>query len=348
MDSIPIQNIYYLLCYAWDKLAERDVVSVESIHSTSLANLFARVLINGTQHLLKRGLDRSYVHQEEWTTRLRGRIGFEEVAVGRTHTSGALLCRYDDMSHDVLHNRILKTTIASLIHTEGVEKVNADGLSGLLRHLPGIGQTRLNDRVFGEVRLNRNNQFYEFLMRVCEIVYRNLLVSENTGKAKFRDFVRDREQMARLFEHFVRNFYRTHASDKYKEIGSEQIRWRLDPVKEDSASWLPRMVTDVTLTSEHRKIIIDCKYTPHIFQSHRDSMKFRSEHLYQIYAYLSNLSQETYDKYADISVLLLYPAVAEKHAHWFTSPKGYRVGVHNINLAQPWPRIHDDLLALVL
>jgi len=40
--NIPIQNIYYLLCYAWDKLVEKEVVNVESINSTSLADLFAR------------------------------------------------------------------------------------------------------------------------------------------------------------------------------------------------------------------------------------------------------------------------------------------------------------------
>ena len=69
--KIPIENIYFLLCYAWDKLAERDVVAVDAIDSTSLADLFARVLINGTNHLLKRGFDRGYVVEHEWTGRLR-------------------------------------------------------------------------------------------------------------------------------------------------------------------------------------------------------------------------------------------------------------------------------------
>ena len=40
--NIPIQNIYYLLCYAWDKLTEKEVVGVEAIDTTTLADLFAR------------------------------------------------------------------------------------------------------------------------------------------------------------------------------------------------------------------------------------------------------------------------------------------------------------------
>ncbi len=348
MISIPIENIYYLLCYAWDKLEERDIVSVEGIPNTSLANLFAKVLINGTQHLLKRGLDRSYIPEEDWTTRLRGRIGFDEAAGGRTHTSGTLPCRYDEMNHDILHNRILKTTILSLIRTEGVEKENAERLSGLLRHLSGIQTIRLSDRVFGDVRLNRNNRFYEFLMRVCELVYQNLLVSENTGRSKFRDFLRDEKKMAQLFESFVRVFYQKHATDKYRRIGREQIRWQLDPLSAASAGWLPKMETDVTLISDTRKVIIDCKYTARIFQSHWESESFRSEHMYQISSYLSNLPQSDFEKYADISAFLLYPEVSERQTHRFTAPGGrYRVGIHTINLAQPWPRIHEDLLALV-
>lgn len=32
----PIQNVYYLLCCACDKLAEKDVVAVEAIDTTIL------------------------------------------------------------------------------------------------------------------------------------------------------------------------------------------------------------------------------------------------------------------------------------------------------------------------
>jgi 5-methylcytosine-specific restriction enzyme subunit McrC len=50
--KIPIQNLYYLLCYAWDRLDERDIVAVDAAGVTSLADLFARVLINGSNPLL--------------------------------------------------------------------------------------------------------------------------------------------------------------------------------------------------------------------------------------------------------------------------------------------------------
>ncbi len=43
--QIPIQNIYYLLCYAWDSLEEKGRVSVDIDDTTQLLDLFAKVLI---------------------------------------------------------------------------------------------------------------------------------------------------------------------------------------------------------------------------------------------------------------------------------------------------------------
>ena len=41
---IPIQNLYYLLCYAWNRLPQGKLVDVSGVPATELANLFAHVL----------------------------------------------------------------------------------------------------------------------------------------------------------------------------------------------------------------------------------------------------------------------------------------------------------------
>jgi 5-methylcytosine-specific restriction enzyme subunit McrC len=45
--KIPVRNLYYLLCYAWDRLEEGDVVAAEQEGATELVDLFARVLEGG-------------------------------------------------------------------------------------------------------------------------------------------------------------------------------------------------------------------------------------------------------------------------------------------------------------
>ena len=59
MTAIPIQNIYYLLCYAWDLLEEADELAVGIEDLPRVEDLLARLLINGTRRLLRRGLIRT-------------------------------------------------------------------------------------------------------------------------------------------------------------------------------------------------------------------------------------------------------------------------------------------------
>lgn len=339
--KIPIQNIYYLLCYAWDKLAEKDIVAVEAIDRTDLADLFARVLINGTNHLLRRGFDRGYVSQHEWTPRLRGRICFQE-AIRRNKTmTGRLPCDSDELSYDVLHNQILKATIRQLIHTEGLAAECVAGLGQHFRLMSDIQDIRLTSRLFGQVQLHRNNHFYDFLLKVCELIHRNSLVSERTGSSKFMDFVQDERQMALLFEGFVRTFYRVHTD---YQVRREDIRWRWLPTDPIAAGLLPKMQTDISLTSGTRKIIIDCKFTPEATQRHYEAEKLRSSHLYQVHAYLSNLPEGGLTDTCEI--VLLYPTVDSSLSASYKD-RGRTISIRTINLDQPWQAIHADLLKLV-
>jgi 5-methylcytosine-specific restriction enzyme subunit McrC len=340
--NIPIQNIYYLLCYAWDKLEEKDVVAVEAIDATSLADLFARVLTNGTNHLLKRGFDRGYVSQHEWTGRLRGRICFQEAIRRNAMMTGRLPCDFDELSYNVLHNKILKATMRRLIHTEGLASESSEGLARLCHLFSDIQDIELTNRVFGQVQLHRNNQFYDFLVKVCELIHRNLLVSEKSGNSKFMDFVRDKRQMAILFENFVRNFYSVHTDYRVKR---EDIYWRWTAADQVAAGLLPKMQTDISLTSATRKIIIDCKFTPEATQRHYEAETLRSSHLFQVHAYLNNLPE---GKLTDTcQMMLLYPTVDSPLSASYSDAKGRKIGIRTINLDQPWPGIHSDLLSLV-
>ena len=80
VSQIPIQNIYYLLCYAWADLTKKEIIDVKAQDNHQVVNLLAQILINGTQYILRRGLDRSYLEQEEDTSSLRGKILFSSTS----------------------------------------------------------------------------------------------------------------------------------------------------------------------------------------------------------------------------------------------------------------------------
>lgn len=340
---IPIENIYYLLCYAWNKLDERDLVRIEPTATTQLVDLFAKVLIGGINHLIKRGFDRGYIPYEEETRRIQGKICFSPSVKRNLLRRGLVDCEFDEFSYNVLHNRIIKTTIRNLKKAKELDPKLRDQLTICYHRLNEVEEIELCGRVFAKVQLNRNNYFYDFLMRVCELLYTNLLPTERAGVWQFKDFLQDENRMPHLFEEFVRNFYKIEA--RGFKVGREEIYWQLTSMDLEAAKLLPDLRTDITLTYGNRKLIVECKYTAKIFQEYFGTPKFRSEHLNQLNAYLTNLPDTQLNK--TCQAILLYPAINGSIQKDYNDTKGRKVSVRTINLNQSWQGIHSELLAMV-
>ncbi|MEX6814048.1 hypothetical protein AB2C52_34510, partial [Pseudomonas aeruginosa] len=67
-----------------------------------------------------------------------------------------------------------------------------------------------------------------------------------------------------------------------------QLEWQAVPLTSNGIGRLPAMRTDVYLESADRRIIIDTKYYADALQQYHGSPSFRSENLYQLFAYLRN------------------------------------------------------------
>lgn len=342
--TIPIANLYYLLAYAWDhRLSEAELVSVDAESCPDLNNLFAKILANATHHLVRRGLDRSYVPVEEETPRIRGRIDFSASEKYLTRTRGKLICVYDELSPDVLHNQIVKATLRLLRNDQ---RVHADSRKRLAQTLEGfqeVGNLRVTPRHFHQVQLHRNNRAYRFILHLCELIHASLLPDKSHGGARrFRDFTRDEKIMAKVFEDFVRNFASRHLPES--NVSAMHIDWCASEMGGDTSSMLPRMITDVTVAWPDRKLILDCKYYQEALVSRYDALRFRSGNLYQLHSYLTNKAVEP--GWENVEGMLLYPSNGYRFDHAFTLHGRHRIRVSTINLQQTWMEIETELLGL--
>jgi len=344
--KIPILNIYFLLCYAWNRLNEGQVVSVGVKDQTSLLDLFARVLISGTNHLIKRGLDRGYVSESESIRGIKGKIDFDTSLKRQLLANGIVHCNFDDLSYNILHNQILKTTIKKLTYNNHIHNKHRDELKALDKNLRDIEVLRLQSSHFSRVQLHSNNSFYGFLINICEMIYHYYFISEETGVGKFKDHLRDKD-MPKLFEDFVRNFYKTELIDVpgYQVIGSEHIRWDAAETDDTSKSYLPIMETDISIKTPDRYMIIDTKYYRNALQQSQFKETVRSNHLYQLFAYLKNIEKRG-QSYQNCRGVLLYPTV-EKDLEFEYEIQGHKIEVRTLDLRKDWKKISDDLLKLV-
>ncbi len=309
--------------------------------STDLLDLFAAVLGNGIAHVMRRGLDRSYVRFEESVAGVRGKIDFAETERKLLTYNCRTFCSFDELSFDVLLNQILKATIRSLLRSDAIAKKNRVLLSELSSRMGDVSDLRLSGSHFRRVQVHRNNAFYGFLIQVCELVFENILPADRTGNIRFRDFLRDDGKMHILFQNFVTNFLKREQSDF--RVQPEKYTWgAIGEAK--SLSLVPEMATDIVLHTETSRVVIDTKYYFNALQKSEYKETLHSSHLYQLYAYL-RASTRKYGSDQKISGLLLYPTVGRSLAHNYVID-GYDIQVRTVNLDQPWPLIHSDLLLI--
>ncbi len=341
--KIPIQNIYYLLCYAWNRLAEGEIVDVSGIDSNELADLFATVLINGVNHTLRRGLDKGYEPHEEELSSIRGRIDIAMTTRRMLVAQGHARCNFDEFTVNTMPNRIIKSTLRFLANIPTLNKELKGKLLKLYRSLHDVDDVPLNKFLFRKIQLNSNNRFYRFLLNICEMVLSSWLLDEQSGKYKFKDFIRDDRAMARLYESFILNFYKMEL--KGSDVKKEKIKWTASSETDPSLSYLPSMETDISIRDKDRTLIIDAKYYSRTFQSYYDKESIHSGNLYQILAYLDNLTSNGGND-AKAEGMLVYPEIEKRLRETYTM-NGRQIHIRTLDLSQDWKDIRSELLDLV-
>jgi 5-methylcytosine-specific restriction enzyme subunit McrC len=342
--SIPVRNYYYLLCYAWDQLQESRVVNVDPSDYDHITNLFARILSGGLQHLLKRGLSQGYSEIQEVVNGVRGRIDFASSVKMNLFPLGRSNCVSEELTQDVVHNRIIKSTVRYLLRAEELDKKLHDDLQICLMRMSKVSNIAINVAMSARVQLHSNNGFYDFLLRICRLIHDSGVIDPQTGRLKFRDFDRDDRAMAYLFQRFVLNFFKREQSTYSAK--SESLRWQDAVGDPDDLACLPMMITDVALDSPSRKIIIDAKYYREPMQRNFGKDSVRSAHLYQLFAYLKNFEKKYHHRGGELEGILLYPLSGKKLDLRFKI-HGHMIRVVTIDLSSDWRQIHDLLCNLI-
>lgn len=338
---IPVQNIYFLLLYAWDRLPEGSVIDVSGVDKTDIVDLFARVLDGAVRHVLRRGLDRSYVPAIEEVAGVRGRVKFASTVAKLSHKQGRAVCEFDNLTTDNAVNRIVRATLRGLTARGDLDAGLKQRLGFLDRSFSGVGIVPLSTASFSQVQLYGNNGFYAFLLQLCRLIHESvLLAADQSGSALFREFVQ--EKLPALYESFVYAFYRRERTDL--RVERDTIRWAAAAEVPEDLEYLPVMRTDISLRSERRCLIVDTKFYREALVGRFDTEKLISGHLYQIYAYLKNLEPRGGID-AQAEAMLLYPAVRQRLRLDYQID-GHRVRICTVDLGAEWRSIRDELIAL--
>ena len=245
---IPVQNIYYMLSYAFQVLNEKGYKDIATEQFDNVAELCAAILSKGITVQLKRGLGKEYIPQTEALSSLRGKIDITESIKTQSLLRKQLICIYDDFTVNSYLNRILKTTMV-LLHAD-VSKVRKKAIRKLMIYFADVDVLDVHN-INWNIRYDRNNQSYRMLISICYLVVKGLLQTNTDGSTRLMVFI-DEQRMCRLYEKFILEYYRK----EHPEITARasQIPWQLD---DGFSDMLPVMQSDITLSEGNRTLIID-------------------------------------------------------------------------------------------
>ena len=336
--TIPIRSLYYMFCYAWRRFPDASPVEVGVDDCPDILNLFAKLLVSGCNRLMRRGLDRGYSTSIEETRAPRGKMLMDAMVKSQSLRSGLAICEFDELSPDVPHNQILKATARMLARTDGVEREYAHELAQIVKRMDLVSDAPLTAKLFGKVQLGRNTGQYRPLLHLCDLARRRLVPDERGEGYRFAEILRDEVTMSTVFEEFLRGFYK-HEQRVYS-VKAERMEW--DVVTDDSTalSYLPTMLTDLTLTSPAETIVMDAKYYSDAFATHHGARRLHSHNLYQLVTYLQHARGDA------VRGILVYPGKGEDLSLRYRL-LGYDVGIEVIDFAKEWSNIRGRLLSLV-
>lgn len=342
MSEIPIENIYYLLSYAFNYLdidedVLKDVKDYGNIH-----DLFARILINALNNLIKSGFYRNYIVHNEDTSHIKGKINISNSIKKRTLVYHRVNCSYDEFSNDILFNQIIKSSIYHLLSFSDLDSKLSKDLQGLKVYFQDISSIDLSNEIFSSLRWNKNNQNYILIMSICELIYK-MKLPEYKGKGiiPFKKFIeRYERETATLFENFVLNFYDKELNNM--KVHNPVLKWNVDKKSSTHCEHIPRMETDIVLEKGSKQLIIDTKFYKSILSNDGQKGKVNQDHLYQIFSYISNSEFN-----GDVSGMLLYASTGKRDKNDEIDYKfvinGQTIYIKELNLNQNWRFIDRDL-----
>lgn len=290
-----------MLSYAFSELRGTDYRYMNVENLDSMKDLCACILTRAVSLLLKRGLIREYVTEEDELMSPKGKIDITASITSGVIQNHHLICSHDEFSENSVRNRIVKQTLSVLLASDVKQEYRTE-IRKLIRFFADVD---IIDpyTINWSMAYDRNNQSYRFLMAICKLVLKDLLMMQSDGTFRMMDLLDERAQYA-IYEKFILEYYakewpRLHAN-------SSRIKWGLDD--DDTPGMLPSMLSDIMLNDGHTWFIIDAKFYNRNVQNNQGRSTLISGNLYQILSYVQNKKFELArtGKPFDVVGMLLY------------------------------------------
>ncbi|MBT0651542.1 McrC family protein [Geomobilimonas luticola] len=280
-------NLLYMLSMTRKIVGEdRDLATIGTQKMPLLEQLIV-LFAARTLSELKRGIDHTYVTQEENLRCLKGKLLLRQHAAMNALHRERLYCRYDDFISDTPINRILKAASRRLLFISKAASAQKK-LREILFLLDEVTDLEVAEHHFADVHYNRNTERFQPLVNFSLLVLKGMSPTWTMGKENSFSLLFPMEQ---LFEEFIARYIHRYADQlglsreciHAQAIGRRE--WLLKRESDSCGSY--RLKPDLIIESLPGKscLILDTKWK-HLLSDAEDAKNGVSQaDIYQLYAY---------------------------------------------------------------
>ena len=278
-----------------DSPFKEGVLSNLDAHKMPLFELLLRQFLSHVGDLVRKGIARTYVDQQENLVYLRGKLQLAEHIRMNSSDKSRLYCEFDEFEIDRPINRLIKGALETAAKTTQ----NADNQQlcrELLFWFDRVQATRDVARDFRSMRHDRLVQHYQPAMPLCRLILEGLnpLTKQGENRALSMLF-----PMSRLFEDYVAAKLRSQLMGW--SVRSQVSRYSI--VARHLGSPIFRLEPDLEFTRGTQRLIGDTKWKL-IDQSNRgNNYGISQQDVYQLFAY----GKKYLAGQANKQVMLIYP-----------------------------------------
>lgn len=337
-NNIPIRNIYYMLSYAYQTLNLSEYKQIGTEKFKNVKELYAEILSIGIPVLIRRGLSKDYISIEETSNVIKGKIDINSTIKKNSLVNKKVAVVYDEFSENILLNQIIKATLVYLSRSNKINQKMRRLFYGLLPYFAEVSDVELDLQLWKNIRYNRQNIRYQFIVDVCRYIYEELLFDESS-KSQIMKEVQDEQRLSSLYEKFIFAFFKR---ETYYNVSRPQIQWKVD---DGFTEALPIMQTDLVLQKDKKTLIVDAKFYSEsmVARFEGGAAKQKSGNLYQIFTYINNWKKETDETVAGMLLYAKTTALNQPNHNYHI--KDNQIFVVSLDLQQDFNGIKENLLA---
>lgn len=292
--KVPIANVFALLAIAYRQYEKEPpflelTVPYSSSHARPLQALVEH-FSDLVDVLLRDGLLRRYIEQEENLSTIRGRFLIEQQIRQNLVRSNRMFCRFATCDIDNTENRIVLWSLILLQRSGSWPERLRRKIQRQIMHFGGVSTVPIRARQVPQLAYDRLSGRYAEIHRWCRFFIDQMTLVNRTGEVEFCGFLLN---MFELFERFVFCVFKEAAR---KRAGVQIVKQKLPLDTKRRVNILP----DLLIKGPNFIAVGDAKY-----KITRDAVG-RHPDLYQIISYSTALG--LLDAHQRPQSFLIYPA----------------------------------------